>query len=39
MHGETFADLLTDLEDAHEEREQASDQQLKKMTDRLDGLV
>jgi hypothetical protein len=39
MHGETFADLLADLEDAREEWERAFDQRLREMTDRIDGLV
>jgi hypothetical protein len=39
MHGETSADLLADLEDARDEWEQAFDQRLSEMTNRLDGLV
>ncbi len=39
MHGETFASLLADLEDAREEWEQTFDQRLREMTARLDGLV
>jgi hypothetical protein len=38
MHGETFADLLADLEDAREEWERAFDQRLREMADPLDGL-
>lgn len=39
MHGETFADLLAELEDARNEWERAFDQRLREMTDRLDGHV
>jgi predicted RNase H-like HicB family nuclease len=39
MHGKTVADLLTELEDVREEWKEALDQQLREMTDRLDGLV
>lgn len=39
MHGETFADLLADLDDAREEWERAFDQRLREMADGLDGLV
>jgi predicted RNase H-like HicB family nuclease len=39
MHGKTVADLLTALEDVREEWKEALDQQLREMTDRLDGLV
>jgi predicted RNase H-like HicB family nuclease len=39
MHGETFADLLANLEDAREKWEQAFDQRLREMTNKLDGVV
>jgi polyhydroxyalkanoate synthesis regulator phasin len=39
MHGETFADLLADLEDARDEWERALDRRLREMTDQLDGLI
>ena len=39
MYGETFTDLLADLEDVREEWERAFDQRLREMADRLDGLV
>ena len=39
MHGETFADLLANLEDARDEWERAFDQRLREMTDQLDHLV
>ena len=39
MHGETFAGILADLDDAREEWERAFDQRLREMADGLDGLV